>query len=288
MSTAHPHRPGVNVVTMRLWRLRLVRALPRYLLLATAGTGLLASARFALFPPRPTGLAAPVAPSSDPAAAAFASLFARRYLSWSAREPQMHRRALEPFTGEAMDPDAGLRVPATGEERVEWSEVVQDRQPQPGEHVYTVAAQTDAEGLLYLTVDVSRNAEGALVLGGYPAFVGPPAYSAASDPSTGELPEVQEPALEAVVRRALTNYLSGAASDLAADLTSGARVSTPPVALALQSMRRLQWTSGGRSVLAQVQALDSHGVEYALAYELDVARAQGRWEIAAIQTDPNS
>lgn len=273
---------------MRLWRLRLMRALPRYALLATSGAGLLASARLVLLPPRPTITAAPVAPSGDPAAAGFASLFARRYLSWSAREPEMHRRALEPFTGEAMDPDAGLRIPATGEERVEWSEVVQDRQPQPGEHVFTVAAQTDAEGLLYLTVDVSRDAEGALVLAGYPALVGPPAYSTATDSSTTALSEVQEPALEAVVRRALTNYLAGAASDLAADLTGGARVSTPPVALALQSMRRLQWTSGGRSVLAQVQALDSHGVEYTLAYELDVARAQGRWEIAAIQTNPNS
>ena len=42
------------------------------------------------------------------------------------------------------------------------------------------------------------------------------------------------------------------------------------------------------SVLASVQAEDSDGVGYELTYELDVRRVQGRWEIAAIQTDPTT
>ena len=56
-----------------------------------------------------------------------------------------------------MEADAGLELPASGEQHVEWAEVVQAREPAPGEHVYTVAAQTDTAGLLYLTVAVDAD-----------------------------------------------------------------------------------------------------------------------------------
>jgi hypothetical protein len=36
-----------------------------------------------------------------------------------------------------------------------------------------------------------------------------------------------------------------------------------------------------------VQAQNARGARYTLAYELDVARVQGRWEVSAIQTDPD-
>jgi hypothetical protein len=58
--------------------------------------------------------------------------------------------------------------------------------------------------------------------------------------------------------------------------------------LRLESLERLDWTALGSSVLALVQARDERGTQYALAYELDVARQQGRWEISAVQMDPDS
>jgi len=84
-------------------------------------------------------------------------LFARRYLSWNAAEPQASMRSLEPFLGSAMESGAGLVIPASGAQRVEWAEVVQAREPSRREHVYTVAAQTDDSGLIYLTVSVERS-----------------------------------------------------------------------------------------------------------------------------------
>jgi hypothetical protein len=39
-------------------------------------------------------------------------------------------------------------------------------------------------------------------------------------------------------------------------------------------------------VLAVVQVRDRRGGRYALEYELDVVRADGRWEVAAVQMDP--
>jgi hypothetical protein len=270
-----------------MWRIRLGRGLPRYLLGAAAVFGLAASARYAIAPPRASddnGARATLA--VDRAAEGYAVLFARRYLSWSAAQPQTSARGLEPFLGAGAESGAGLVLPPSGEQQVQWAEVVQMREPQPGVHVYTVAAQTDSAGLLYLSVGVERTA-GGVELTGYPAFVGAPSASpAGSFPQHAR--EVQDAQLRTVVERALRNYLAGAGEELAADLTSAARVSLPGISLVLQSLQRLDWTEADIAVLAVVQARDERGTQYELAYELDVARQQGRWEISAVQMDPDS
>jgi hypothetical protein len=280
--------PAVSIRTRPLWRIRLARELPRYLLYALAVAGLAASARFAIAPPRPAAIRTAPRDSSqrDPGAEGYAALFARRYLTWSAAEPEANRRALEEFAQPGMEPEAGLRVGSSGEQRVEWAEIVQEREPAPGEHVYTVAAQTSTAGLVYLTVGVARELGGGLALAGYPAFVGAPAI--AQTQTQAHLREVQEPALQTVVQRALRNYLAGSESELAADLASGARVSLPRLGLSVQSLQRLDWAPGSGAVLAVVQAEDGRGEQYTLAYELDVIRAQGRWEVAAVQMDPDT
>jgi hypothetical protein len=270
--------------------MRLARELLRHLLHALAIAGLVASARFAIAPPRPTLPAALLRRPAPPdlAAEGFAALFARRYLTWEAQDPEARESALAPFVGSGVDADAGLQPPATGSQRVLWTQLVQEREPQSGERVYTVAAQTDTAGLLYLTVSVVRAAGGELTLGGYPAFVGAPAAVAAQLQSAPErLREVEDPALSTVVERALRNYLAGSATELEADLASGARVSLPGAELALQSLQSLRWAPGAGAVLAVVRAQDRRGVQYTLAYEIDVALERGRWEISAIQMDPD-
>jgi hypothetical protein len=62
----------------------------------------------------------------------------------------------------------------------------------------------------------------------------------------------------------------------------------PGLALSLQSLQSLQWAPGASAVLAVVQAEDRRGAQYTLAYELNVVRDQGRWEISAIQMDPDA
>jgi len=285
----------VRIGTRPLWRIRTAREWPRYLVSAVAVTGLAASVRFAIDPPRPaTPRVAARAPApTDLAAEGFASLFARSYLTWNAADPQAHEQGLASFAGPGIDPDGGLQPPSSGEERVEWTEVVQERElelvPARPEHVYTVAAQTDDAGLEYLTVSVVRTAGGSLALGGYPAFVGAPASGPAqASSSQGRLREVEEPALATAVGRALRNYLSASGSELAADLTSDAHVSLPAGGLSLESVQRLDWAPGAGAVLAVVQAQDGRGARYTLAYELDVAQVQGRWEVSAIQMNPDS
>jgi Conjugative transposon protein TcpC len=278
----------VEVVTHPLWRIRLTRELPRYLMCGLSVAGLAASARFAIAPPGSVLIkpASKEQTSVDRAAEGYAALFARRYLTWDAASPQASQQALEAFAGTGMEADGGLQLPSVGEQRVEWVEVVQAREPARGEHVYTLAVQTDTAGLRYLTVSVARKSNGVLALAGYPAFVGAPATGSA--PAQGHQREVDDPLLVTVVERALRNYLAGSESELAADLTVGAHVALPQPGLSLESVQRLTWAAGADTVLAVVQARDGRGVRYTLAYELDVARAQGRWEISAVQTDPTA
>jgi hypothetical protein len=278
-------RSSVTITTRPVWLIRLGRELPRYALCAMSAAGLAASVRYAIAPVRPV-IAAPSLREDTPrdrAAEGYAVLFARRYLTWNAAEPEASARALAAFAGSGIEPGAGLQIPSTGQQRVQWAEVVQERSPGPGEHVYTVAAQTDTAGLLYLTVAVMRTPEG-LAVSGYPAFVGAPA-SAATAPDVHPQ-EVGDRALATVVERALRNYLADAPGELAADLSSGAHVSLPAAPLSLQSLQRLDWSPDRRSVKAVVQAQDGRGVQYTLAYELDVVREQGRWEVSAVQTNP--
>jgi hypothetical protein len=280
-------QPTVQVVARPLWRLRVTRDLPRYLLYATCALGLLASARFAILPPRASSPAV-VSPVSVPdlAARGYATLFARRYLTWNADAPQERETALAAMGGSALEPNVGLTPPAHGAQHVLWAEVVQERTPARARHVYTVAAQTDSSGLVYLTVAVARGRDGRLFVSGYPAFVGAPLAAAGQPAPTGA--EVTDGSLTVVVERALRNYLAVSPQELAADLAAGSEVALPDAQLALDSMQRLTWAPDGRSVVAVVDVHDSLGARYTLAYELDVEQAHGRWDVSAIQTDPTS
>ncbi|HVR05031.1 MAG TPA: conjugal transfer protein, partial [Solirubrobacteraceae bacterium] len=262
---------------------------PRYLLQAAATLGLLASARYAFDPPATRGVRA-TAPAvdaalADRAAEGFAELFVRRYLEFQASDPEAHRQALASYVGGEMEPDAGFQPPEAGSQHVLWTDVVAAEAQPGGLRRYTVAAQTDASGLLYLSVGVLRTAAGGLALDGYPAIVGaPPSVAAAS---TTQLSEVQEGGLVTVLERALRNYLDGSESELAADLSPGAQVSAPSFPLALEAVQSLGWEPERRSVLALLRARDRAGGRYSLAYRVYVALLAGRWEIAGIESDPS-
>ena len=279
---------SVVTTTRSLWRLRASLHLTRWVLYAVATVGVATTIRFAIAPPRAPVPRIPSVQRIDLAAQAFATLFARRYLSWDANRPDAYAQGLAPFLGDGADPNAGLRAPATGAQNVRWVEVVQARDVTADEHVYTVAADASIAGVVYLSVDVARDRSGGLALARYPAFVGPPASHPAASLSSDRGADVGDASLSHVVERALRNYLAGSASNLAADLVAGARVTQPPNRLALQQLTQLEWRRDGSGVLATVVAVDQRGVAYTLSYELDVASAGGRWEVAAIQTDPTS
>ena len=169
-----------------------------------------------------------------------------------------------------------------------WLQIVQSRVGADGSRVYTVAAQTDRAGLLYLSVDIARGRDHALRLDGYPALVGAPLSAPATATTEGSQRDVADRTLRATCQRALRNYLARAEDNLNADLTADAAVALPGLPLSLRRLSALEWAPDGASVLASLEASDRDDVSYALRYELDVRRVDQRWEIAAIQTDPTT
>jgi conjugative transposon protein TcpC len=279
--------PRVRVETRPFWRLRVSASATRWVLYATAAVGIIATARLAVDPPRPLVVhPAPVA-LPDVGAEGFATLFARRYMTWSAASPSAHAEGLMSFVNSATDPDLGFGAPAEGSQNVLWADVVQARDVGPGEHDYTVALDTGAAALIYLSVDVVRSPEGDLRLGRYPAIVGPPAVAPASGLDDGGIGAVADASLNAVIDRGLRNYLAGSRANLAADLAPGTVVSIPSVALTVDQIEAPRVERDG-DVLATLVAHDAGGASFTLTYELDVVRTAGRWLIAAIQTDPRT
>jgi hypothetical protein len=280
-------RAGVRLDTRSLRRLRASASLTRWVLYVAASVGVAATLRFAIAPPRPTiPRPAPVV-VADRAAEGFATLFARRYLTWDAASPALHEQGLTEFLGESVDADAGMGAPPRGSQRIAWADIVQARTAQPGEHVYTVAAGTGAGEPTYLSVDVVRGRSGELRLGRYPALVGPPLIGRADALDSGAAGPVSDPGVTTVVERALRNYLAGSGQNLAADLTPNSVVATPAQRLVLDRVEQLQVARGG-GVLATVGAHDSLGATYTLTYQVDLLRTDGRWMVGAIQTDPRT
>ena len=280
-------RAGVRLETRSLRRLRLSAGLTRWVVYLAAGVGIAATARFAIAPPRPARPPAAAVVSDDRGAEGFATLFARSYLTWDAAAPAAHQQGLAGFVGTGIDPDVGLGPPPRGAQRVAWAEVVQSRSAGPGEHVYTVAAETGGSAPEYLSVDVVRDGAGELRLGRYPAFVGPPLVAPATALDAGAGAEVTDVGVTTVVGRALRNYLAGSAQNLAADLAPGAVVATPAEHLTLDRLADLRVGRAG-GVLATVGAHDAAGTTYTLTYQLDLQSTGGRWLVGAIQTDPRT
>jgi hypothetical protein len=165
---------------------------------------------------------------------------------------------------------------------------VQQRDPRPGEHVYTVAVQTDRVGLLHLAVDVARDRDGTLRLGGYPALVGAPASGPMGQDPDERLRDVDDAALRETVTRALRNYLAGDAGQLIADLAPGTRVTIPDQRARMTALEDLKWAPGSGSVLATAAASGAGGEQWQLRYELDVRSSSARWEVTAIETRPGA
>jgi hypothetical protein len=280
-------RAGIRLDTRSLRRLRVSGGLSRWVLYVTAAVGVGTTVRFAIAPPRPRAAPAVRVAVADRGAEGFATLFARRYLSWDSGSPASHAQGLAGFIGGSIDPDAGLRVPARGVERVGWAEIVQARASGAGEHVYTVAADTGEATPTYLSVDVVRDGSGELRLGRYPALVGPPLTVPAVGLDQVGVGDVSDPALSIVVERALRNYLAGSGQNLTADLAPGSAVTTPAQRLLLDRVDQARVGPDG-GVLATVSAHDPVGVTYTLTYQLDLVRSAGRWLVEAIQSDPRT
>ena len=278
--SAKSSRARVTLQPRRLWSLRVSLGAARWVLYAVAVVGVLATVRNAVDPPFRRVVDVVAKPVSDASSAWFALSFARAYLTWSGNTTAQ-LRALASFIAPTVDPEAGLSLAAGSAEPVGWMAIAAERAGADGNRDYTVAANT-RDGLRSLVVAVGRGADGRPVLAHYPALVGPPAADSASALDGASLPAVTNGAVEAVLDRALRNYLSDSNGNLAADLASGALVDPVASGLLPRGIERLAAEPSG-SVLATVRAADPSGDIFTLAYEVSLVELHGRWEITRIE-----
>lgn len=249
---------------------RLRAAAPRYLVLATLLLLLVLGLRSLVSSPDSEPGPRP-AVGADAPSRAFVLQFARAYLTYDVEHPGLRARALAPYLSGAVDRDAGFFA-AAGSQRVLWAEVASDQRALAGGRALTVAAQLTTQALpVYLTITVAHERGGPLALVGYPAFVGAPTISRAA-PATPRRP-LEDPAVAAVVERALRNYLAGSATNLSADLAPGTEVTLPTLALRVRAVESIDWLgrAGSAAVIATVAAVDPRGSAYTLAYEVGIA-----------------
>lgn len=276
--------PEAQAVAGRVDRLRssarygrLRARLPRYAFLA-AVVFLCALGMRSLFIPAGSNsdLSAPPGPPVDYAEQSFALTFARAYLTYDAANPELHEAELAALVPDDLGVEAGFTPPATGSQTVEWAQIAQAQRPLAGGVILTVAAKVStAASPVYLSVPVARGKGGAIHLSGYPSFVGPP-LAAAPAVTDQEGQGVEDDDVEALVERALSNYLVGDGENLAADLAGAATVTLPTNRLTLAAMEELEWVPGaeGSAVLATVDVTDDQGGRYTLRYEVGVRRLE--------------
>ena len=265
----HPGR--IENAWQSLRRARYAALAPRYLATAILFGFFALGVRTAIFPDTPTAPAVQVSRGADAPSEDFALQFARAYLTYEAAAPGARERELGPFLPQGLAAGAGF-APASGSQRVLWTEVASDQRSLAGGRVITVAAGVSSQRLpLYLAVTVRHVAGRPLELIGYPSLVGAPAVD--TRVLTPPRSAVSDPGVLQVVERVLGNYLAGAATNLKADLTPDADVTLPTLRLSLQSVQQTLWVGGPGSgaVLATVSAADQRGNTYTLTYELGIA-----------------
>jgi len=164
-----------------------------------------------------------------------------------------------------------------------WTAPVAARPASARSAVVTVAVGVERE-TWYLAVPVGRTAEGALYVSSAPAVVGPPSL-ARRRVSEPEL-EVEDQALETVAARVVRHYLEGNGTDLAADLDRGAVVSLPRTALRVADIEATTWVAQPTRIAVHLIARGQRGLQFALRYELAVARVGGRWLVRSVHVNP--
>ena len=245
--------------------------LPGYLASAVLVVFFCLGVRACFFTAPAPGTPRVTAPQADSPSRAFALQFARSYLTYDSARPGIRLRALAPFVGGQLDPEAGL-TPGRGRQSVLWAEIASDQRALAGGRLITVVAGISGERLpTYLAVAVEHPHGEPIRLLGYPALVGAPSMSTPAPAPQRET--VTDPALGEVVDRVLRNFLAGAAADLRADLTRDAEVTLPTRRLRLEEVSELSWLGepGSGAVLATATATDGGRTSYTLTYELGIA-----------------
>jgi hypothetical protein len=224
----------------------------------------------------------------DDDARAFAADFARAYLSYSPKRPDVSARAIQAFAAPelvnmiAPEYADGAPAQAVGSVTVARTALLDERHA-----LVTVAATVEREATTrYLTVPVARDDDGGLVVSALPSFAAAPRRALLEEPATEPVPVAERTAIEPVVSRFLRAYLAGDSSGLEYLAPAGVRIAAPTLGHELLNVSALSLArpASGRErvVLASVRARQKQsGGVFSLLYRLRLVQ-RDRWYVAAV------
>jgi len=282
----------LDLAASRLARRRLGVAAARAVLwtvlafVAFRGVGDVLGDRGAAAPAR-AGVSGLVAEWPDDEARAFAVRFARAYLTRSRRYPGSERQTVAAMTSpDVRDQLVGSLPRGARAQAVAEASVARVARLDPGRALVTVACVVlgGSVSTRYLAVPVARDRAGALVVFDPPSFTSPPAIAARvrgvqTDPLDGS----DVDAINVLVQRFLTAYLSGQQEQLPFLMAPGAAVPAPLGAryrvVELENVKRLD----RRQVAAVVRVREQGSPAiYVLRYRLRLAQ-RDRWLVQGVE-----
>jgi conjugative transposon protein TcpC len=224
-------------------------------------------------------------------AAAFATGFARAYLSFSPAHPERHAAALKPYASSWLGEHAGIELSTGGSaQRVVGAEPARVLRLDRSHLFVTVAVELapPRAAPIYLTVPISGSPGGALAVVDYPSFSPPPRRAALREPDHEPLDSRARPQIEDLLRRFFPIYLSGRSDELAYFLPPGRTLDALSTHYDFVDLTTLEGSESDRSgqpvVLAEIRVRDQQTrATYLLRYRLKL-ELRGRWYVAAINT----
>lgn len=236
--------------------------------------------------------AAAVAPDREPPAA-FAALFAREYLTWSAGKESDRAARLQGLIAQGLDSQAGWSAgekPLNQVAEATWPFAVRS----PGEHQWlvTVAARvtTATAGgpqprTVYLAVPVWGEA-GSYVVYDYPTYVAGPAAPGARDSSpAGEQVLDSDGQIRTLLTGFFRAYAAGGAADVTYFLEPGATAGGLGGAQVFKAIADIAVRRSGQETWAGVlvtMADPLTGTSANQRYTLELVQRDGRWYIKQI------
>jgi hypothetical protein len=156
-------------------------------------------------------------------------------------------------------------------------------------HALVTAAVTAAARTRYLTIPVTRDGRGGLVVEDLPSFSAPPRRASLGPVTLASVTGSEQGVLVEVVSRFMRSYLAGDASGLEYLVPAGVRIAAPPARsyelVDLVSLAHASPPSSRvRALLASVRVreLDSGGV-FAQRFRLRLERRE-RWYVADVNS----
>ena len=229
-----------------------------------------------------------VASWPDDQTRAFATDFARAYLTFNPKDPEPSATAIRAFVGPEL---ASSIVPEYGEDaprRAVGSVSVARVARVDDTHALVTVAAAATGGTQYVTVPVARDASGALVVSDLPSLAAPPARASVAETETESMPAGERGPIEDVVSRFLTAYLGGDAGALAYLVPAGVRMDVLAQRHQLVDIVSLGLAEPAegqvREVLATARVRDAASrAVYGMRYRLRLVR-EDRWLVAAVNT----